>query len=76
MERGSHALTSWGSGPTLARTPDTTVHISTRAARMTVYALDATGKRLAEIPATLRDGVLTFTVRPEHKTVWYEIKAG
>ena len=70
------SLTGWGTGPTLARTPTAAVHITNRATRMTVYALDATGKRLAEIPADLRDGVLTFNLRPEHKTVWYEIKAG
>ncbi len=70
------SLSSWGTGPTLARTPPSTIHITTRATRVTVYALDATGKRATEIPADLRNGVLTFALRPEHKTVWYEIKAG
>ena len=65
----------WGSGPTIAITPTATIHINTHALKAVVYALDATGKRGEEVASTLSNGVLTFTISPDHKAVWYEIKS-
>jgi hypothetical protein len=38
-----------------------------------VYALDNMGKRKGEISSTAAGGVLTFTISPTDKTIWYEI---
>jgi hypothetical protein len=32
------------------------------------------GKRRATVDARLADGMLTFTIGPTHKTLWYEIE--
>ncbi len=65
---GSH----WGHGPTVAEGIPAMVTLKTDAARH-VWALDGTGKRVKEVPATFADGALTFTVGPQFQTLWYEI---
>lgn len=62
----------WGNGPTVAEGIPATVTLKTRAARH-VWALDGTGKRVGDVPATFANGALTFTVGPQFKTLWYEI---
>jgi hypothetical protein len=63
----------WGDGPTLAEGVPATITIRTKAHTAVVHALDATGKRRRQLDARLADGVLTFTIGPKHKAVWYEI---
>jgi hypothetical protein len=62
----------WGHGPTVAEGIPATVTLKTNAARH-VWALDGTGKRVGDVPATYANGRLTFTVGPQFKTLWYEI---
>ena len=62
----------WGHGPTVAEGIPATVTLKTNAARH-VWALDGTGKRVGDVPATFADGRLTFTVGPQFKTLWYEV---
>ena len=62
----------WGHGPTVAEGIPATVTLKTRDARH-VWALDGTGKRTQEVPATAANGSLTFTVGPQFQTLWYEI---
>ncbi len=62
----------WGHGPTVAEGIPATVTLKTRDARH-VWALDGTGKRAGEVPATYANGSLTFTVGPQFQTLWYEI---
>ena len=64
----------WGTGPTQAITPTATIHLTMQAKKPTVYALDAWGKRSHEVSSMVQNGVLTFTINPEQKAVWYEIK--
>ena len=64
----------WGDGPTLAEGVSATIALRTRARTAAVHALDATGKRRGRVEARLAEGVLTFTIGPEHKTVWYDIE--
>lgn len=59
-----------GSTQVLGVTGD--VSIQCNAAKK-VYALDQTGQRSMEVPVTYSTGKLTFTINPNHKTVWYEI---
>ncbi len=62
----------WGHGPTVAEGIPATVTFHTTVARH-VWALDGTGKRVQEVPAAFANGVLTFTVGPQYKTLWYEV---
>ncbi|MEO7719722.1 MAG: carbohydrate binding domain-containing protein [Capsulimonas sp.] len=62
----------WGHGPTIAEGVPATITMTPSAARR-VWALDATGKRRTPVPATYKNGALTFTVGARYKTVWYEI---
>ncbi len=62
----------WGHGPTVAEGIPATVTLKTSAARH-VWALDGTGRRVGDVPATFANDALTFTVGPQFKTLWYEI---
>jgi hypothetical protein len=66
---------NWGKGPVRCEAVEATVTLVTGAKRATVHALDPVGKRRAVVKSRLRDGVLTFTIGAEHRTVWYEIEA-
>ncbi len=65
----------WGGGPTQAEGVPALVAIRTLAKSATVYALDGTGKRLNKVPSKISEGLLTFSIGPENKTIWYEIAA-
>ena len=65
----------WGSGPTQAEGVPGAVAIQTLAKSAIVYALDGTGKRLEKVASRIADGLLTFAIGPENKTIWYEIAA-
>ena len=62
----------WGHGPTVAEGIPAAVSLRTTGARR-VWALDGTGKRVGDVPATWTGGLLTFTVGPQFKTLWYEV---
>ena len=70
------AASAWSAGPTQCEVPTATLQIATKAQSMTVWALDGTGKRLREVPATVENGTLTLAIGPEYKTLWYELVAG
>lgn len=56
-------LEDWGTTPHLLRAGGATVRVaSTVAAKLKVYRLDMAGNRVAEVPATVQDGRLVFTI--------------
>jgi hypothetical protein len=65
--------TDWGKGPTQVTMVPAKISMPIQAATATVYALDGTGTRQAEIESTVTEGRLTFKTKPSHKTLWYEI---
>lgn len=67
--------TKWGAGPTQAEGVPAAITIRTVMTAVTVYALDATGKRLGTVASKLGGGAVTFAIGPEYKTLWYEIEA-
>ncbi len=67
--------TKWGTGPTLAEGVPAAITVRTVMTGVTVYALDATGKRLGIVASKLGGGAVTFAIGPEYKTLWYEIEA-
>ena len=64
--------TRWGQGPTIAEHVPATVALTVPAGRK-VYALDGNGSRKGEVPAKADAGRLTFDVRPQDATLWYEV---
>ncbi len=69
---GGKSLETWGTAPTLADAISATVSLKTDGNRI-VRTLDETGTPKATIPATYRQGVLTFRLSPRDRAVWYAI---
>ena len=67
--------TRWGSAPTLCEGIGAKVTLSTGARSAKVFALEGSGARAGEVPATLAAGRLSFEIGPQFKTLWYEIAA-
>ena len=63
----------WGTGPTQAEGIPAMVNLNTNGLR-SVWALDGTGAHREKVPASYVNGVLTFTVGPQFKTVWYAVE--
>lgn len=62
----------WGTGPTMAEGIPATITIKNDLAN-SVWALDSSGHRAVEVPSNVSNGLLTFTVGPQYKTLWYEV---
>jgi hypothetical protein len=69
------AKNAWAGGPTLAETPSASIELTMKARHALVYALDSTGRRTQQVPATLEGGRLSFRIGPEYRALWYEISA-
>ncbi|MGN0844140.1 MAG: beta-galactosidase [Kiritimatiellia bacterium] len=69
--------TKWGHAPTLCETVPGTAFLEVGACPSgkvwQVWALDGKGKRKVSVAASSQNGVLSFRVKPEHETVWYEL---
>lgn len=65
----------WGSGPVRVEGIIAEVQLFTDLPRLRVWALDSTGARRLEIPTTMKDGSLRFSIAPQWQTLWYEIAA-
>ena len=67
----------WGRLPHLLRAGRADVSVAVREGAWRVYALDATGRRQKEVPATRRDGRLAFqvdvSIRSDDATIFYEL---
>lgn len=63
----------WGSGTVLAEGVPATVILPSDTARTKCYVLDQSGNRAKEVPVEKADKGSTITLKPEYKTVWYEI---
>ena len=63
----------WGVGPTQIEGLTAFVRIATELRSARVWALDASGERKTGVGSLLRNGLLTFDISPDNKTVWYEI---
>ncbi|MCS7104759.1 MAG: hypothetical protein NZ954_04260 [Thermofilaceae archaeon] len=64
----------WGSGPTIVEPLPIRVKLKTSGS-IEVWALDNTGRRVAQIPVTTEGHAKVFKVDPSFGTVWYEIIA-
>jgi len=64
--------TSWGKGPTQVNGIPATVTIKGRV--RTVHGLDGAGQPIAQVQAKATDQRLQFSIGPEAKTLWYELR--
>lgn len=70
------ALTNAGKGPTLVECLRGEVRLTALAdASLQVFALDAEGRRLGEVPVTRGAGSVTIPLSPRWRSVWFEICA-
>jgi hypothetical protein len=69
------SVSDWGKGPTYLRGISAQIKMLSNESNLNVWSLDATGVRRARVPATYRNGMLTFTIGPQWQTAWYEISA-
>lgn len=76
-EKARQTLLEWGKLPHLVRAGKAVVKVKhADAAKLKVWALATSGKRLAEVPATVADGCVQFTADvtgPEGARMMYEI---
>ena len=63
----------WGEGPTQIEVPRAQISVQTSAKIARVFRLTPTGERGAVQSSSLKDGVLTFEIGPDDKTVWWQI---
>ena len=72
-ERRTSVGTNWGTAPTVCEGIEARVTVSTMAKTATVYALDGKGRRVREVPSTLKDSALSFQTDADFATLWYEV---
>ena len=63
----------WGEGPTQIEVPTANITLATQAKTARVFRLTPTGARGAIQSSSLKDGVLSFSIGPDDKTVWWQI---
>lgn len=66
---------NWGEHPTLTEGVPVTVKIRI-SSDIVVWALDNSGKRVRQIPVSVEGNYRVFSVGPEYRTIWYEIRLG
>lgn len=64
---------NWGAGPTQVEGISADMELMTSAKSARVWVLDNTGGQRREVPSTLKNGVLRFTVSPTYRTAWYQV---
>lgn len=68
-------LTDWGSAPVYAEGIPATLTFPVSAKRIKCYALDTKGNRQEQVPvADIENDKAQIIIKPEYKTVWYEIE--
>jgi len=65
--------TKWGAAPTVCEGITAAVTLTTQAKAAKVFALDGSGTRAGEVPASISKGRLSFDISPKYKTLWFEI---
>jgi hypothetical protein len=65
--------TQWGLGPTHVEGIHGAFQLACERPGLRVYALDETGARKGTVPSAWKNGVLSFSISPEWRALWYEI---
>jgi hypothetical protein len=64
----------WGSAPSLVEGIPANISYAKTASKIAVWALDEKGNRKEQIPVASINGRQQFTIKPQWKTLWYEIE--
>ena len=64
---------SWGKGPVLCEGITATVGLPVPPERLTAYALDGDGRRVAPVPVISGGGGASLMLSPRYRTLWYEV---
>ena len=64
----------WGKAPVLCEGIVADIELPVAGSRVKLFPLDQSGNRRAEVPCGLSGGKAAIALRPEHKTVWYEVE--
>ncbi|MBT7161465.1 MAG: hypothetical protein HN904_01735, partial [Victivallales bacterium] len=64
---------NWGKGPILCEGITATIGLPVSPDRVTAYALNGDGTRLAMVPSVPRDGKTLLKLNPTYRTLWYEV---
>ncbi len=67
-------LTDWGEGPVLAEGIPVTITLLSNPNKIKCYALNPEGERKIEVPVKATRGLSEIKLKPDYKTVWYEIE--
>ena len=64
----------WGKAPLLCEGITADIEFPVASSRVKLFPLDESGNRRAEVPCVTSGGKAALALRPEHKTVWYEVE--
>jgi len=68
-------LRDWGTGPTCVEGVPATITLPAAPAGIRCFALDPSGNRKQSVPVATGDGGgAKIVLKPEYKTIWYEIE--
>lgn len=67
-------LTDWGKAPVYTEGIPLTITLPSDPDKTKCFALDPEGERKKEVPVTSSNGKTKIILKPEYKTVWYEIE--
>ncbi len=68
--------TNWGHGPTQIVAIPADIVLTTKSKTVMVHALDGTGKPTKQVPASIKNGQVHFSIGEAYQTLWYAIELG
>lgn len=71
-----NSLSDWGRAPTLVEGVSAEISLATAGRALSVWALDERGLRRASVPVRADGDRFVFSIGPEHRTLWYEVRIG
>jgi hypothetical protein len=74
LDNNHITLTDWGKAPVYAEGIPVTLSLASDPKKTKCFVLNSEGKRKKEIPVTSIEGKTGIQLKPEYKTIWYEIE--
>jgi len=74
LDNNHITLTDWGKAPVYVEGIPVTLSLASDPKKTKCFVLNSEGKRKKEIPVTSIEGKTGIQLKPEYKTIWYEIE--
>jgi hypothetical protein len=74
LDNNHITLTDWGKAPVYVEGIPVTLSLASDPKKTKCFALNPKAKRKKEIPVTSIEGKTVIQLKPEYKTIWYEIE--